>query len=137
MFLGPAVGIVLLANVLGQDDRLSEALHLRRLGRRTLALLGIIICLLLVVLNVEVLVKGPDLRTDGLHGWLAPQVLGLSARPVMLYDLEGNIEPLGALYLGGNTDLFVLYDPCAETVRLVPLGSSRVEVVDEVTCQSP
>jgi hypothetical protein len=43
--------------------------------------------------------------------------------PVIVYDLDGNLEPLGALYLGGNADLYVLYDPCAETVRFVPVGS--------------
>ena len=64
-------------------------------------------------------------------------MLGLGARPVMLYDLDGKHEPLGALYLGGNADLYVLYDPCAETVRLVPVGSSRVEYVDQVNCRSP
>ena len=52
----------------------------------------------------------------------------------MLYDLDGVQEPLGALYLGSNADLYVLYDPCAETVRFVPVGSSRVELVDVVTC---
>jgi hypothetical protein len=56
---------------------------------------------------------------------------------MVLYDLDGNLEPLGALYIGGNADLYVLYDPCAETVRLVPVGSSRVEMVDEVTCGPP
>jgi hypothetical protein len=55
----------------------------------------------------------------------------------MLYDLDENLEPLGALYLGGNADLYVLYDPCAETVRMVPVGSSRVELVDQVNCPSP
>ena len=55
----------------------------------------------------------------------------------MLYDLDEKQEPLGALYLGGNADLYVLYDPCAETVRLVPVGSSRVEMIDQVNCRSP
>jgi hypothetical protein len=36
------------------------------------------------------------------------------------------------LYLSSNADLYVLYDPCVETVRLVPVGSSRVELVSEV-----
>jgi len=137
MFLGPAVGIVLLANILGVDDELPEALHLPRLSGRVLTLLGVLLLIFLIVLGGEVLIRGPDLRTDGMHGILAPGVLGLSARPVMLYDLDGNLEPLGALYLGGNADLYVLYDPCAETVRFVPVGSSRVELVGEVACRSP
>ena len=99
-------------------------------------MLLVLIILFLIVVGGEVWIKGPDLRTDGLHGLLAPQLLGLSARPMVLYDLDGNLEPLGALYLGGNADLYVLYDPCAETVRLVPVGSSRVEMVDKVTCGS-
>jgi len=37
-------------------------------------------------------------------------------------------------HLGGNGDLYVLYDPCAETVRFVPVGSLRVELVEQVTC---
>ena len=88
-------------------------------------------------LGGEVFVRGPDLRTDGVHGILVTKVLDVSARPVMLYDLDEKQEPLGALYLGGNADLYVLYDPCAETVRLVPVGSSRVEVIDQVNCRSP
>jgi hypothetical protein len=97
----------------------------------------VVIILFLVIIGAEVWILGPVLRTDGLHGFLAPEVLGFRARPVMLYDLDENLEPLGALYLGGNADLYVLYDPCAETVRMVPVGSSRVELVDQVNCPSP
>ena len=93
--------------------------------------------LFLLALGAEVLIKGPDLRADGLHGILAPKVLGLSAKPVMLFDLDEKHEPLGALYLGGNADLYVLYDPCEETVRLVPVGASRVQLIDRVDCRSP
>jgi hypothetical protein len=55
----------------------------------------------------------------------------------MIFDLDEKNEPLGALYLGGNADLYVLYDPCVETVRFVPVGSSRVMFIDEVTCPAP
>jgi hypothetical protein len=135
LFFGPAVGIVLLANLLDLDAELPEALHLPHLEPgRVLGFLGIVIIVFLLALGAEVLIVGPDLRTDGLHGVLAPEVLGFRARPVMVYDLDGNLEPLGALYLGGNADLYVLYDPCAEAVRMVPVGSSRVELVDQVTC---
>jgi hypothetical protein len=65
------------------------------------------------------------------------QVLGFYAQPVTFFDLDGNLEPLGMLYLGGNADLYVLYDPCTEIVRFAPVGSSRVELIDEVTCRSP
>ena len=138
LFFGPAVGIVLLANLLGLDDELPEALHLPHLEPwRVLGFLGLVLIVFLLALGTEVLVTGPDLRTDGLHGVMAPQVLGFRARPIMLYDLDEKQEPLGALYIGGNGDLYVLYDPCAETVRFVPVGSSRVELIDQVTCRSP
>lgn len=55
----------------------------------------------------------------------------------MIYDLDEKNEPLEALYLGGNADLYVLYDPCKEIIRFIPVGSSRVEHIDQVTCRSP
>jgi DNA-binding NarL/FixJ family response regulator len=138
LFFGPATGIVLLANLFDLDDELPEALHLPHLeAGRVLGFLGLVIIVFLLALGTEVWILGPDLRTDGLHGVLAPEVLGFRARPVMLYDLDEKQESLGALYLGGNADLYVLYDPCAETVRFVPVGSSRVELIDQVTCRSP
>jgi DNA-binding NarL/FixJ family response regulator len=138
LFVGPTVGVILLANLLDLDDELPDFLHLPHLeAGRVLGFLGLVLIVFLLALGSEVWIKGPDLRTDGLHGVLAPQVLGFRARPVLVYDLDGNLEPLGALYLGGNADLYVLYDPCAETVRFVPVGSSRVELVDQVSCRSP
>ncbi len=138
VLVGPGVSIVLLASLLDLSDELPEGLHLPHLEPgRVIAFLGIVILVFLLVLGMEVLILGPDLRADGLHGVLAPAVLGLRARPVMLYDLEERQEPLGALYLGGNADLYVLYDPCTETTRFVPVGSSRVEQIDKVTCRSP
>jgi DNA-binding NarL/FixJ family response regulator len=138
LFVGPSVAIILIANVLDLDDALPSLLHLPHLDSwRVLGFLGLILIVFLLALGAEVLIKGPDLRPDGLHGILAPKVLGFSAIPVMLYDLDEQYEPLGALYLGGNADLYVLYDPCAETVRLVPVGASRVELIDQVDCRSP
>jgi len=138
MVVGPFVGVVLLANFLGFDDDLPELLRIPR-GRNglILAIMGVLVLIFLGVLGGEVFVRGPDLRTDGVHGILVTKVLDVSARPVMLYDLDEKQEPLGALYLGGNADLYVLYDPCEEIVRLVPVGSSRVEVIDHVICPSP
>ena len=135
MVVGPMVGVVLLANFLGLDDDLPVFLRIPR-GRNglILAIMGVIVLIFLGVLGAEVFVRGPDLRTDGVHGILVTKVLDVSARPVMLYDLDEKQEPLGALYLGGNADLYVLYDLCEETVRLVPVGSSRVEVIDQVIC---
>jgi hypothetical protein len=119
-------------------QELPDALHLPHLGaRRVVVFLAVVIIAFLLILGAEVWITGPDLRTDGLHGFLSPDVLGFGARPVTLYELNGNLEPQGALYLGGNADLYVFYDPCVETVRLVPVGSSRVEMVDFVTCPPP
>jgi len=138
LVVGPFVAIVLLANVLDFDDTLPEFLHLPHLDNwRVLGFLGIILLAFMITLGAEVLIRGPDLRPDGLHGFLAPKVLGFRAIPIMLYDIEEVHEPLGALYLGGNADLYVLYDPCAETVRLIPVSLSRVELVDKVNCRSP
>jgi hypothetical protein len=138
LLVGPGVGIVLLASLLDLSDELPEGLRIPRLEPgRVIAFLGIVIIVFLLVLGIEVVILGPDLRADGLHGILAPAVLGFRARPVMLYDLDEKQEPLGALYLGGNADLYVLYDPCTEMIRFVPVGSSRVEHIDKVTCRSP
>jgi hypothetical protein len=104
--------------------------------RETLVIIGCLILTLLLLLVLEVK-QGPDLRTDGVHGFLAPTVLGLSARPAIIYDLDEKREPLSALYIGGNADLYVLYDPCDKVVRLIPVGSSRVRMIDEVQCAPP
>jgi hypothetical protein len=31
----------------------------------------------------------------------------------------------------------VLYDPCEQITRMIPVGSSRVEVIDKVLCTLP
>lgn len=135
LFIGPSMLIIFVANVLDLDDELPNFLHLPHLDSwRVLGFLGVILVVFLLAIGVEVMIKGPDLRVDGVHGILAPKVLGFTAIPVMLFDLDEQYEPLGALYLGGNADLYVLYDPCVETVRLVPVGSSRVELMDRVVC---
>ena len=105
--------------------------------KRNITILTTLVILFLALLSAEVVVLEPDLRTDGVHGILAPTVLGLSARPARVQDLDGNLDPLEVLYIGGNADLYVLFDPCTDEVRLIPVGSSRVVMIDEVTCQSP
>lgn len=138
ILIGPSVAIILIANMLELDDSLPNFLHLPHLESwRVLGFLGLVMIVFMLALGAEVHIIGPDLRADGLHGILAPKVLGLGAKPVMLYDLNEKNEPLGALYLGGNADLYVLYDPCAEVVRLVPVGASRVELIERVDCRSP
>jgi len=135
MFLGPVVSLILLANLLDLDQELPNALQLPHLdSRRVIVFLGVVVFIFLFVIGTEVWLLGPDLRTDGLHGLLIPEALGFSAKPVNLIDLDGKLEPLGALYLGGNADLYVLYDVCTESLRFVPVGSSRLEFVDQVIC---
>ena len=124
-----------MANFLGLDDQLPDVLRIpRERTGQVLAILAVFLFIFISLLSAEIFILGPDLRPDGMHGILAPTILDLSARPVVLYDLDGKNEPLGALYLGGNADLYVLYDPCKETVRFVPVGSSRVEHVKRVSC---
>ena len=67
----------------------------------------------------------------------AEKVLGFHAQPVILYDVEEKHEPLGVLFLGGTSDLYMLYDPCTEVVRLVAVSLSGVELMDRVTCPTP
>lgn len=106
MLVGPFVGIVVLANILGLDEELPDLLKMSGdKSGRVLVVVGLLLLLFMVVLGAEVLIRGADLRTDGLHGILAPKVLDLDAHPVMLNDLDEKYEPLGALYLGGNADL--------------------------------
>ena len=133
VFLAVAIGVVLLANFLAMDDVLPVFLKLpKEKIKQTILIVGGLVLLLMLVLSAEVFLRGPDLRTDELHGIIAPKVLDLSARPVIIYDLDEKHKPLGALYLGGNADLYVLYDPFKKTVRFVPVGSSRVEFVDKL-----
>ena len=136
IFIGPLVGIILLSNILGMAEHLPESLRISGRGaRRIIAIVTILVILFLSILSIEVLVAGPDLRPDGVHGILAPGVLGLGARPVRVFDLDEKREPLEVLYLGGNADLYVLYDPCEGVTRMVPVGSSRVDVIEQVTCR--
>jgi DNA-binding NarL/FixJ family response regulator len=138
LIVGPAIGVALLASLLDLERDLPPLLRLPPMTAwRVFAIAGVFMLVLLIALSAEVVIWGPDLRTDGLHGVLAPVVFGFNAQPVLVSDLEGEDEPLGALYLGGNADLYVLYDPCEETVRFVPVGSSEVKFVDQVPCPAP
>jgi hypothetical protein len=85
IFIGPVVGVILLAILLDLDQELPKAFHFPRLGiRRVIVFFSIVIILFLMIIGTEVLTEGPDLRTDGLHGYLAPEVLELRARPITL-----------------------------------------------------
>ena len=121
IIIGAVVALVLLANLFSLDDYLPDWLRpsKQHIGK-ALFIDGMLFLVLLLILSAEVFLLGPDLRQDGLHGFLAPKVLDLSARPVVLTDLNGTFDPMEALYLGGNADLYVLYDPCDEVVANGP-----------------
>ncbi|WP_170603554.1 response regulator [Ruegeria arenilitoris] len=135
IIIGAVVALVMLANLFSLEDYLPDLLRpsKQQIGK-ALVIDGMLFLVLLLVLSAEVFLLGPDLREDGLHGFLAPKVLDLSARPVTLIDLNEKFEPMQALYLGGNADLYVLYDPCEKVVRMIPVGSSRVEHIPQVQC---
>ena len=135
--IGIAFCLILLAHVFGSNDFLPSWLTISKdRVRGSLSVITGLILVLMIVLTVEVF-KGPDLRVDGLHGFLAPKAIGLSARPAIIHDLDEKYKPLQVLYLGGNADLYVLYDPCEKVVRMIPVGSSRVKMIKEVECPSP
>ena len=78
---------------------------------------------------------GPSFDTKGVQGFIAPPVFGFSARPMEAFDVDGTRPPRDVLYLGGNADLYVLVDPCDEDlIEYVSVGSTRLVVIDEVTC---
>jgi hypothetical protein len=135
VLVGPTVAVLLLANMLDLGSELPAVLHLsEQRASKVIFFFAVVMVAFVLILGIEVWMLGPDLQTDGLHGLLAPEVLDFGAQPVLIHDLDGNFEPLGVLYLGGNADLYVLYDVCTENVRFVPVGSSRVEFIDEITC---
>jgi DNA-binding NarL/FixJ family response regulator len=135
VLVGPTVAVILLANMLDLGQELPTVLQLpEQRASKVILFLAVVVIVFVLIMGVEVWVLGPDLQADGLHGYLAPEVLDFGAQPVLIHDLDGNLEPLGVLYLGGNADLYVLYDVCTENVRFVPVGSSRVEFIDEITC---
>ena len=54
------------------------------------------------------------------------------------FDVDSGSEAREVLYLGGNADLYVLVDPCNDdSVELVSVGSTRLVVIDEITCSEP
>jgi DNA-binding NarL/FixJ family response regulator len=135
LLVGPAIAVVLLASVLGLADELPTLLEVPRLdARRVVVVAGLILLIFVFALGVEVWLIGPDLRTDGLHGFLAPTVLGVSGKPVLVVDERGEKQPQGALYLGGIGEIYVLYDPCESAVKYISTGDVQLEIIHQVHC---
>ena len=134
ILIGATVAVIMMAHFMSLDDYLPNFFRPSVHIEKALIIDAFLFLALLLVLSAEVFIRGPVLRPDGLHGFLAPKVLDLSAKPVRIFDLDEKQPPLEALYLGGNADLYVLYDPCKKTVRMIPVGSSRVEYIKRVEC---
>jgi DNA-binding NarL/FixJ family response regulator len=135
LVIGPIVTVALLARSIDLSDELPSALRIRASPVRTLVGALAVLLAFLAVLTVEVTVIGPDFGPSGARGFLAPTVLGFRAQPMQAYDVDTGALPRAVLYLGGNADLYVLVDPCNDDeVEFVSVGSQRLVVIDEVTC---
>lgn len=136
-FVGPVVSLSILAKILDADGELPRLLQIRGVSARAVMSGGALVLVVFVgVLVYETDVVGPDLRNDGVHGWIAPRVLGVGAQPVEATNVNTE-EVREVLYLGGNADLYVLVDPCRDdVVEMVSVGSHRLVVIDAITCPS-
>ncbi len=136
LVIGPIVAISVIARSVDVTEELPRILRIERLrpGRAFVtSILGLVLFLGLV--SAEGFLVGPDLRTGGEGGYLAARVLGFNAQPMRAFDVDSGGEAREVLYLGGNADLYVLVDPCNDdTVEMVSVGSTRLVVIDEVTC---
>ncbi len=137
LFVGPLVAALILARIFDLDDEIPRPLRITRL-KPSRAIAGAVLTALvaLTALSVEVLVIGPKFDGTGAIGVIAPTVLGFRAQPMIAIAVDGSSDPRGRLYLGGNADLYVLVDPCSgNEVEYVSVGSTRLVVVDEITCE--
>ena len=139
MVIGPTVAIAVIARAADFTNELPRFLRLQRIRpMRMLVGAGAALVLFMALLAGEGLIIGPALGTRGEGGWIAPRVLGFNAQPVRAFAVDNDGEPRETLYLGGNADLYVLVDPCNDdTVELVSVGSTRLVVIDEITCPGP
>lgn len=135
VFVGPIVSIAILAWALDAGDDFPKVLRIKGVSTRVVIAGGLTAVLLFFgLLAYETLVVGPDLRTDGEHGYIAPRVLGIRAQPMHALNVDTG-EQSDLLYLGGNADLYILVDPCDnDRVDYVSVGAHRLTVIDEITC---
>lgn len=136
LVIGPLTALAILARALDLSDQLPRFLRIERVSP-TKVLVGGTAALLLFLglLGAEAIYRGPQFGPEGARGWIAPHVLGFSAQPVRVFNVETRDPPRELLYLGGNADLYVLVDPCNDdNVEYVSVGRHRLEVIDKVTC---
>jgi CheY-like chemotaxis protein len=136
LVIGPITGIAILARALDLSDQLPRFLRIQRVSP-TKVLVGGTAALLLFLglLGAEAIYRGPEFGPEGERGWIAPHVLGFSAQPMRVFNVETGDPPRELLYLGGNADLYVLVDPCNDDlVEYVSVGRHRLVVIDEVAC---
>jgi DNA-binding NarL/FixJ family response regulator len=136
LVIGPIVGVSLLAVALDLTAEMPRMLRIN-LGRpRRAAFAAIAIVFVFIsALGIEVLIRGPEFGAKGAEGGLVTKFMGFRAQPVIITDVDGALPVRQRLYLGGNGDLYILVDPCnSDKVEMVSVGSSRIEVIDEISC---
>lgn len=133
---GPIVAASVLASTLGLSLEMPSVLRIDFDRPKRAAFAASAIALLfLSALSAEVLVQGPTFGEKGAEGFLVPKFMGFSARPAIVTDVDGALPVRQRLYLGGNADLYILVDPCNDdTIEMVSVGSSRIEIIDEISC---
>ncbi|MGI9623930.1 MAG: hypothetical protein ACR2PK_13930 [Acidimicrobiales bacterium] len=136
LFVGPVVFASILAFILDLSDQLPRAIRITFDPRRTMIGTLAVLFVFLGILSYEVTFVGPNFTTSGVQDTLTSRVLGFSAQPALVFDADGEEAPRELLYVGGNADLYVLADPCNDDlIEYVSVGSSRIEIIDEVSCE--
>jgi len=136
LLVGPIVAISLLAATIGLTSELPSMLRMEFVRPARAAMGAITIVLIFIsLLSIEVLIRGPEFNESGAEGGLITRFMGFKAQPVIVADVDDALPVRERLYLGGNADLYVFVDPCNDDrVEMVSVGSSRMVVIDEVSC---
>jgi DNA-binding NarL/FixJ family response regulator len=134
--VGPIVAVSIIAQAVGASEELPRIARIEGISLPGAIVGALVMTFIFIgVLTYEVQIVGPDLRTDGEHGYVAPRVLGVNAIPVQASNLNTG-EVADKLYLGGNADLYILVDVCDnDRVDYVSVSTQRLVVIDEVTCR--
>ena len=136
LVVGPIVGISLLAFTLDLTSEMPSMLRIDFARPRRAAFTAMaIVFLFIAALSTEVLLRGPEFNEKGAESGFVTAFMGFKAQPVIVTDVDGALPVRQRLYLGGNADLYVLLDPCdGDKIEMVSVGSSRIEVVEDISC---